>query len=130
MKEINLLFENKKLLSIKDIYSYKIKPIKGYENGGFYMILNKENNTCYIGKSIDFYSRLKIHLYKSHNKTNIDIALKSNVHDFEFYLIATYKELGINFFNRKLETIYEHRLMTEASNNKFNLYNSIHYGHI
>jgi hypothetical protein len=128
--EIKKLFKKRELLKIDDIKNHKIKPNKGYDKGGFYMILNTKINTCYIGKSINFYSRLKNNLHKSCNKTNIDLALKSNISDFEFYLIATYKELSINFFNRKLETIYEHRLISEAINNNFNIYNSIHYGHI
>lgn len=131
MKEnISELFDNKILLSIDKIINHKIKSNRDYSNGGFYMIVNTKINTCYIGKSINFLSRLKTHLYKSHNKTVIDLALKDNINDFEFYLLATYKELGINFFNRKFEIIYEHRFISESLRKGYNTYNSVHYGHL
>jgi predicted GIY-YIG superfamily endonuclease len=51
-------------INIENILSYKIKQVKDFNKGGFYLILNTRTNKKYIGKSIDYLGRLKQHLYK------------------------------------------------------------------
>jgi hypothetical protein len=119
---------NAKQISIDSILSSK--PLKkDYSNGGFYLIIGDEND-FYIGKSIDYMYRLKVHSYKSSDKLNIDKKLNDGFDLFNFYLILTYNEIGINFFNRKLETVIEHRLISEAKKIFTKTYNKQHYGHI
>ena len=84
----------------------------------------------YIGKSIDFMGRLKSHLYPSSTKTKIDIALKSDIFNFSFFVIDTYENCEINFFNRFLETQTEHRLITKHKSYNPHGYNTRHYGHL
>ena len=118
-----------KEILIDEILSHKIKPNKDYSRGGFYLIKNVSNNKCYIGKSINYKSRLKQHLFNSNNKTLIDKELKLNINNFKFYLISEYKEFGINFFNRKLETLIEQKYIKEFNTINPNGYNLRTYGH-
>lgn len=125
------IYDLSRKICIEQILSYKIKPRKDYSYGGFYLIKNIVSGKCYVGKSIDYMARLKQHTFKSKSKTMIDAALKNEgFENFEFYLLATYQELDINFFNRKLETVIEHRLITKYKSNYPIGYNERHYGHI
>lgn len=123
-------FENPEKINIEDVIKYSIKRNIDYKKGGFYFIVNKNENKCYIGKSINYMARLKQHLYPSNERTNIDIELKNSLEKFEFYLLAKYSDLDINFFNRKLETIIEHRFISIALSNNYKIYNTNHYGHL
>lgn len=113
-----------------DILNHKIKYNRNYLFGGFYMIENRINGKKYIGKSINYMSRLKQHTYKSKSKTIIDLELKEDLNNFRFYLISTYVELNINFFNRNKETEVEQSLITENKTNYPNGYNVRYYGWI
>ena len=123
-------FENPSKIKIEDILEYSIKGSTDYKKGGFYLILNKTENKCYIGKSINYMARLKQHLYPSNKRTNIDVELKNSLDKFEFYLLAKYSDLDINFYNRKLETIIEHRFISTALCHNYKIYNTRHYGHL
>lgn len=123
-------FENPEKIEINTIKTYKIKSKTDYSKGGFYMIKNKINNKCYIGKSIDYMARLKQHFYHSSNSLIIDKELNKSFDDFEFFLLVKYKDVGINFFNRKLETIIEHRLIKKINSIVPLGYNNRYYGHI
>ena len=98
---------------LSDILVYKIKPIKGYYLGGFYMIENTQNGLKYVGRSIDYMARLKQHIKIHKPKTLIDIALKSDLHQFKFYLISTYNKHSIDFFTRNLATKIENNLISK-----------------
>lgn len=126
----NLCFNSFEQIEINSIKTYKIKTQKDYLKGGFYMIKNKKNQKCYIGKSIDYMARLKQHTYNSNNKLIIDKELKKSLDDFDFFLLIKYKDVGINFFNRKLETIIEHRLINIKNSIIPFGYNNRHYGYI
>lgn len=117
-------------IPLQEILNHKIKDNRNYLSGGFYMIENKINGKRYIGKSINYMSRLKQHTYKSKSKTIIDSELKKGLHDFRFYLISTYLELDINFFNRRKETEIEQSLITENKTDYPNGYNVRCYGWI
>jgi len=119
-----------KEIFLEEILNYKIKYNKDYSKGGFYLIKNTLNNKCYIGKSINYMSRLKQHTYKSNDKTIIDKELNLNIKSFKFYLISEYNEFGINFFNRKLETIIEHRYIYNFKTIHPKGYNVRTYEHI
>lgn len=123
-----------KKINLNDILNYKCKlPYKSkddYSKGGFYIIKHIKYEKSYIGKSIDYMARLKQHTYNSNKKTIIDIALKTNINDFEFYLIYDYQFFKINFFNRKLETIIEQHLIKEYKTYSPFGYNVRYYGHI
>lgn len=123
-------FENPEKINKEDILKHVIRTNKGYSKGGFYLIVNRYENKCYIGKSVNYMSRLKQHLYPSSNKTAIDIELNKYPDKFEFYILAKYEDLNINFFNRKLESVIEHRFITIALNNNHEIYNSLYYGHL
>ncbi|MDC1265660.1 GIY-YIG nuclease family protein [Flavobacteriaceae bacterium] len=124
-------FKNPEMISLYDILNYKIIDNRNYNHGGFYMIKNKSNNKIYIGKSINYMSRLKQHLYLSANKTEIDLALNNGSYLVEFYLLLKYSDLGINFFNRKLETIIENTFINIAlSYLPEKGYNKAYYGHL
>lgn len=123
-------FENTEEITLDSILKTKIVYRRDYNNGGFYMIINQSNNTYYVGKSKDYIARLKQHLYDSSKKTNIDIALKNKDFNFKYFLLARYTDIGINFFNRKLETIIEHRFISLLKNKGLLIYNKSHYGHI
>jgi hypothetical protein len=117
-------------INIDNILSYKIKQVKDYNKGGFYLILNTRTNKKYIGKSIDYLSRLKQHLYKSNNRTLIDIELKKSISDYKFYLLHTYNDFDINFFNRNKSTIIEQKLIKEKKSYYPNGFNVAYYEHI
>lgn len=119
-----------KEISINNILSYKIKKSNDYSKGGFYLILNTENNKKYIGKSIDYLARLKQHLHKSNNRTLIDIELKKGINNYKFYLIHSYNEFNINFFNRNKTTIIEQKLIKEIKSYYPNGFNIAYYEHI
>lgn len=123
-------FENPEKIKPNHIYSYKIRKSRDYSKGGFYMIVNRITKMIYIGKSIDYMARLKQHLYQSSNKTLIDKNLKKNPELFDFFLLAKYEDIGINFFNRKLETIIEHRFIGIANSIYPKGYNNTYYGHL
>jgi len=123
-------FENIEEITLDSILKTKIVRRRNYNDGGFYMIINLSNNTYYIGKSKDYMSRLKQHLYNSSKTTNIDIALKNKDFNFKYFLLAKYTDIGINFFNRKLETIIEHRFISLLKSKGLLIYNKSHYGHI
>ena len=119
-----------KIIDVNDILNHKIKKNKDYSNGGFYLIENKITKKYYIGKSINYLSRLKSHLFKSSNTLLIDKELNTYSLDcFNFYLLLSYKELDINFFNRKLETITENKLIREYKTYIPYGYNIKYYGH-
>ena len=113
-----------------DIISYKIKPYSGYSNGGWYMIVNKETKQSYIGKSQDYMARLKQHTYKSTNKMLIDIEINNNINIFEYFLLLRYDEIGIDFKNRKYETIIEQTLIKKYNTIYPQGYNVRTYEHI
>ena len=118
-----------------DILSYKIINLRyrktdDYSKGGFYMIKHIKSGKSYIGKSIDYMARLKQHTYISNKQTTIDVALKGNLNEFEFYLIFDYKVFNIDYFNRKLETIIEQKLIQEYKTYTPNGFNVRYYGHI
>jgi predicted GIY-YIG superfamily endonuclease len=115
---------------LSDILVYKIKPIKGYSLGGFYLIENTQNGFKYVGRSIDYMARLKQHIKIHKPKTLIDIALKSDLHKFKFYLISTYNEHSIDFFTRKSATTIEHNLISKYDTFNPKGYNNVYYGHL
>lgn len=118
-------------IEIEKILCYKIKQRNGYCLGGFYLIRNKINNKCYIGKSMDYMARLKQHTFPSSKKTKIDKSLKEfGYNNFEYFLLENYVNLEINHFTRKLETIYEHRFITKFKTNYPHGYNERCYGHL
>lgn len=119
-----------KEILINEILLHKIKPNKDYSKGGFYLIKNFKNNKCYIGKSINYMSRLKQHLFNSNNKLLIDKELNLDVNNFKFYLISEYNEFGIDFFNRRFETLIEQKYIKEFNTIIPNGYNIRTYGHI
>mgnify|MGYP003534834571 FL=1 len=94
------------------------------------MIKNIKTNKSYIGKSIDYLARLKQHLYKSSSKNPIDSELKINLNDFKFYLLGRYVDYDINFFNRKLEIIIEHKFIKTHQSYYPSGYNISYYEHI
>ena len=117
-------------IKLNEIKSYKVKRANDYSKGGFYLIIDIETNKKYIGKSIDYLSRLKQHLYKSSNKTLIDLELKKDISKFRFYLLHKYSEFNINFFNRKLETIIEQKLIKENQTYSPKGFNNTYYEYI
>jgi len=117
-------------INIENILSYKIKQVKDFNKGGFYLILNTRTNKKYIGKSIDYLGRLKQHLYKSNNRTLIDIELKKSISDYKFYLLHSYNDFDINFFNRNKSTIIEQKLIKEKKSYYPNGFNVAYYEHI
>lgn len=101
-------------VSVYNMLKYKTENKTGdYSLGGFYLIFDTINNKGYIGKSINTINRLKSHYYNAINNKGIaiDISMHNRISDFRFYIIDTYVNLGINFFNRKLEQVYEHALI-------------------
>ncbi len=97
-------------IDLSEILSYKNQAKRGdYSLGGFYMIKHKTTGMAYIGKSINVIKRLKQHhsLAISNRGIYIDQEMHGNIQNFEFYILSFYKDIGINFFNRKLETSYE-----------------------
>jgi len=125
-------FYGMKEISINDIVSYKVKNNnRGYGKGGFYMIECSINGMRYIGKSIDYMSRLKQHTYPSQRKTAIDRAINEyGIGSFKFYLLAEYSEFNINFYTRSLETVIENRLIGRFRTVSPYGYNIVHYGHL
>ena len=103
-------------INLNDIISYKQKKKShsDYTYGGWYMILDKNNNNKkYVGKSIEYMFRLRQHLNVNNPKTLIDVIIKDKgVSNFSFYLLKSYKELNVNFFNRKIEYKVEKQLIT------------------
>lgn len=126
----NFSFENPELISIEAINRKIIYDCRDYSLGGFYLIKNTKQNIIYVGKSKNYLHRIRQHLYLSNKKTAIDMAIKVASDDFEFYLLARYKDIGINFFNRKYETIIEHRFISLAFEKGYKMYNNRHYGHL
>lgn len=128
--DFNKYFAKIRKIYHQDIISSRASKRGDYNKGGFYMILNKRDGIVYIGKSVNYLFRIRQHLRPSVNKSVIDFLLKNENIKFEFYLLMDYKELGINYNNRKLEVIIEDRLITLAKE-KFNgVYNIKHYGHL
>lgn len=117
-------------IHLNTIITYKVKKPKDYSKGGFYLILDTKTNKKYIGKSIDYLARLKQHLYTSNKSTLIDKELKKDVTIFKFYLIHKYSEFNIDFFNRKLETKIEHKLIKENQTYYPNGFNIAYYEYI
>lgn len=126
----NWCFENPEKISPKEIQSCNGRKSRSYIEGGFYMIKNTVNGKIYVGKSMNYLARLKEHQYPSSNKSLIDIDINNKDMKFEYFLLAKYKDLGINFFNRELETIIEHRFITIAGSTNPHGYNRRHYGHL
>lgn len=108
-----------KEIKYNEILSYKTKRKNrgDYSLGGFYLIKDNENNNIYVGRSIDVLLRLKRHIYDSKRKSGlkIDLHLSINPESFKYFIIESYINLNINYFSRKLETIYENTFI-----NKFN----------
>lgn len=106
-----------KEIKYNDIITYNSKRINcgDYSFGGFYLITDNENNNLYVGKSIDVMLRLKNHIYnaKRQNGLNIDLHLSNKPELFKYFIIESYINLKINFFNRKLETIYENTFINK-----------------
>jgi len=101
-------------IKINHIKEYKRnrKSHSDYSFGGWYLIKNKVNNMCYIGKSIEPIERLKQHLYPSTSKTQIDKEINFfGENNFTFYVVDFYKKYGIDFFNRSLELKIEKNLI-------------------
>lgn len=101
-------------ISLTDIMSYKQKKKShsDYTFGGWYMILDKNNNKKYIGKSIEYMFRLRQHVNIKNPKTLIDDIIKDKgSNNFSFYLLKNYKEFNVNFFNRKIEYKIEKQLI-------------------
>ena len=121
---------NIETIGIESIISYKIKPLRDYNKGGFYLIRNKINNKCYVGKSVDYMARLKQHTFKSSSKSDIDRALNLGLHNFEYYILGKYKDIGISYFNKKAETKIEHLLIEMFKSMQPNGYNNRYYGHL
>ncbi len=112
-ESIKKVYDLKEVL-FSDIMKYKTERRSGdYSLGGFYLILDTKNNKGYIGKSVNVLKRLKSHYYKSNNNKGliIDLSMHDRVTEFRFFIIYTYLNLGINFFTRKLEQVYEHTLI-------------------
>lgn len=124
----NWCFENPSKIDKELLNNYKVKGVSNYDNGGFYMI--KYNKNAYIGKSIDYLSRIKSHFQISSNKTRIDVELNNNGDFYESFLLAKYSDLGINFHNRKLETIIEQTFIQIAIHKELNMLNDRIYGHL
>lgn len=94
------------------------KSHSDYSFGGWYLIENTKTNMKYIGKSIDFMHRLKQHLKMKNPKMLIDNEINRYGHDsFKFYLIKHYNEVGVNFFNRKIECEIENKMIIEFKTN-------------
>lgn len=123
---LNSKFHRAKEINISDVLKHK--HLSGdYSKGGFYLI--KTDAGSYIGKSMDYLNRLKQHIYKSSHRTDIDRVLNS-ITEYKLYLILDYKSVGINFFNRRLETIIEQTFIAIALNEKHKLLNKTVYGHL
>lgn len=105
---------------------------RGYLDGGFYMIKNIKSDMIYIGKSRDYIFRIKEHILLSKRNSGIfvDKSMYGKLEDFEFYLIAKYLDLGINFFNRKLEFEIERQLVINYSCSFPRGYNKTYYEHL
>lgn len=104
-----------KEISLEEIKSYKIPYIFNHpkENGGFYMMIDNEFNKAYIGKSQDVYARLKQHYILSIRAKGLHVdKVMHNRHDgFTFLFLESYLNLGIDYYTKKLETVYEHTLI-------------------
>jgi len=101
-------------INIEEIVSYrqKKKSHSDYSLGGWYMIVDDSNGKKYIGKSIEYMFRLRQHLFIKNPKTLVDGIIKDKgMYNFSFYLIKEYNSLKINFFNRKLESKIENKLI-------------------
>lgn len=104
MKEIQL----NEILTFKSIR----KSHSDYRYGGWYLIENIVNGKRYIGKSIDYMVRLRQHLFVKNPKTLIDTEISIHgVDSFRFYVLMHYQEVGVNFFNRKIEHKIENDLI-------------------
>lgn len=104
-------------ISIDHILQYK-KERNGngdYSLGGIYLIYDSVHKKGYVGKSINVIKRLKSHLAlaKSNKGICIDKTMHGRLSDFKFFILSKYDDLGIDFFNRKLESIIEHTLIGE-----------------
>lgn len=100
-----------KPLEFKNYVSKKVSH-SDYSNGGWYLIERKCDGKKYIGKSIEVLHRLRQHTSQSNPKTDIDTSiLELGVDSFRYYVIDTYKNYGIDFFNKELETVIENELI-------------------
>lgn len=117
LSEINLVSV------MKAVYGYK--NCDKYINGGFYLIYDNINNMGYVGKSILVLPRIKNHIMNANRQTGIflDRVMHNRINDFSFYKIASYKEIGINFFTRKLESVVEREFILEFKTLTPNGYN-------
>ena len=118
-------------IEIDVILKYNIKKwSKGdYTKGGFYLITDNNNNNLYVGKSKDVLLRLKNHIYNARNNKGllIDKIIGQNVNDFNFYIIDTYVNLGINFFSKNLDNVFEHKFIREFNTYYPNGFNKTYY---
>jgi len=119
-------------INVEDIIIYRRKRVNhsDYRYGGWYLIYNRKTNRGYVGKSIEYMFRLRQHLLIKNPKTLIDIELKANPDDFDYFLIDSYANKEINFFNRENEMIIESALIGKFKTNFPLGYNNRHYEHV
>lgn len=118
---------------LNEIISYKkAKCNRCYTYGGIYLIYDTLNNKYYVGKSIEYMQRLKSHYNNSLRNSGIyiDKCMHNRLNDFKFYILATYKELKINFFNRYEEIITENAFINTYQSLYPKGYNKTYYGYL
>jgi len=120
---------NGKVYTVPEIIALKIK---NNDFGCVYAIKNIVNGKYYIGQSYKFLNRSKAHVYNAIRNKGIlvDMEMNKNILDFVFIVLITYDELGVNFHNRKIRTITEHKLINEYNSLFPNGYNKTYYGFI
>lgn len=114
----------------EDILSYKTlkKSHSDYTYGGWYLIKCICSGKMYIGKSIEYMSRLRQHIKIKNPKINIDKEIKENgIDNFKFYLVLEYSFFDVTFSNRKIEQKIEHRLISFFNTKHPTGYNISHY---
>lgn len=94
------------------------------------MIYFDDTNEFYIGKSIDYMGRLKSHLRDSNNDLEVDKTLTNRKGNCSLYLLMSYSNTNLNFFNRKYETIIEQTFINIAMQKQISTLNKKIYGHL
>jgi len=103
-------------VSISDFRNYTQKRLGhwDYNYGGWYLIVRKSDQKSYVGKSIEILHRLRQHISKKNPKTHIDKCINNDgAEQFKYFIIDTYKNYDIDFFNRSLETVIENELIRD-----------------
>lgn len=102
---------------LNDIISYTVKNRRygDYSMGAFYLITDENKKPLYVGKAICLMERLKSHYYYLKRDKGLAVDRYMYLHQdrIRFFIIDTYKNIGIDFFNRKLESIIEHTYIGE-----------------